>query len=340
MPRKRSVFAPSRESQWKASREPATLLTALVSIVAIAGTVVACGGSSTGNPNWGDGGPSGSGDGSPPLGGSSGGSGGGLDATALPDGTTGRDGSVAGDGGGTIFYTAKPRTGRASCAPVGCAAARPMKRSATARASSRTSYPATCGTCGHACAPNEACSAGVCSAGCTTPTNGGTVQIIKCGQLCVDRWKRQQELRGLRDRLHGRGPGVRRGHLRGVSGLARRGREVVSGWRAAHRHHERLDQDVCRDAGANHVSMGHVHVRKPAARQLGTALGAGPSRAGLPCALHRRVRQLQGALGSERPTDRGEPWREWHVQFGWSRRQQCSGNVHVPDGTLVERVDD
>jgi hypothetical protein len=46
--------------------------------------------------------------------------------------------------------------------------------------------PQNCGACGRACAAEEACSAGVCAATCSTPPTGGNTRIAKCGQQCVD----------------------------------------------------------------------------------------------------------------------------------------------------------
>jgi hypothetical protein len=165
-----------------------TLLRALLLISAVSSIAVACGGTSVGNPNGSDGGPggpSGNGDGGPFGGSSSGGS----DATVRSDGSPGRDGSLGGgDGSITTFFDGTvPDGSGVICASGSCGC--PAYETLCNGACIVTNLdPANCGSCRHACAANEACSAGVCSAGCTTPTNGGTVQIIKCGQLCVDRW--------------------------------------------------------------------------------------------------------------------------------------------------------
>jgi hypothetical protein len=160
------------------------MLFALVPIVSIASIVDACGGSAS-SLGFGDGG-SGEGttpnSGGPSFGSSS--SGGQTDATVRTDGS---QGGPIGEGGGTIFYDGGFGDSGLVCASGMCGCP-PYETICNGTCIVTNLDPANCGACGHLCAPNDACSAGVCSASCTTPTNGGTVQIIKCGQNCVDQW--------------------------------------------------------------------------------------------------------------------------------------------------------
>lgn len=186
---------PDRGGSTRTERRRAARLRALWPL-AVAGAVVAsCGGSSPVTSFGGDdaGGAaleSGAGDGTLGQGGSSGqdgsirpdgsGGGSGQDSSVRPDAASGADAALLFDG------TAPDGSG-VICTSGACGCP-PYETLCNGHCIVTNLDPANCGSCGHACAAGEACSAGVCSATCTTPTNGGTIQIIKCGQLCVDMW--------------------------------------------------------------------------------------------------------------------------------------------------------
>jgi hypothetical protein len=146
------------------------LLRTLTAATLAAAIAVACGGSnSIGGPF-----------GNIEAGTDDGAAGSGSDATTVGDDGSnplfGQDGAFLGDGNRPIVGS----DGGVSCG---------LYQSLCSGACIGTNLdPNNCGGCGKVCAAGQACSAGVCSSGCTTPTNGGTIQIIKCGALCVDQW--------------------------------------------------------------------------------------------------------------------------------------------------------
>jgi hypothetical protein len=100
-----------------------------------------------------------------------------ADAAATTDGgggpSFGLDGSLADSSSGVVPPTS-------SCGPY--------EAMCNGACIATSTDPSNCGACGNVCAANQACSAGVCSTGCTATTVGGSAQVIKCGQTCVDPW--------------------------------------------------------------------------------------------------------------------------------------------------------
>ena len=150
----------------------------------------ACGGSAAPIVDWTDGGA----DGSSFTPGSSSGSGSngghlGSDGGTTFDAASGRDASMSQDATISSDASSVPASeGGPSCDASGTCGCPPYETLCNGACIVTNLDPSNCGACGQACAAGQACSAGVCSSTCTTPTNGGTVQIIKCGQTCVDMW--------------------------------------------------------------------------------------------------------------------------------------------------------